>query len=174
MGRRRREIDVARAEELARKGLSNERIRHALGLSSATFYKRVRESKEVEEALTRARARTEADVADKLMAMMDDPNIPPKVRLTAVCWYLERRCGWTLNQIERRLEAENTTSTVPSITVQVQDFRLGNKTMSMEESARKIEELKAKGLLDSEGFPCQTAIECNVEGDGKQAEAPPA
>jgi len=174
MGRRKADIDIEKAEELASHGLTDKAIARALGVSAKTIQRRKGDMSALSASLARARAKMEAWAADKLVQMMDDPNIPPKVRLTAICWYLERRCGWTLNQIERRLEAENTTSTVPSITVQVQDFRLGNKPMSMEESAKKIEELTAKGVLDSEGYPCQTAIECNVEGDGKQAEAPPA
>lgn len=114
MGRKRREIDVARAEELARAGLSNEQIRHALGLSSGTFYARKRENEEVEEALTRARARTEADVADKLMAMMDDPEVPPKVRYLAATWWLERRGqGWTMAAVERAERAEDDVQAVP-------------------------------------------------------------
>lgn len=131
MARRRIEVNVAAAEELARAGLSNEQIRHALGISSSTFYARQRENAEIAEALTRARARTEADVADKLMAMMDDPDTPPKVRFLAMTWWLERRGqGWTAAAVERAaLEKDREQNLPPVIDVRVRPFNRDSPEM---------------------------------------------
>jgi len=119
MARRRIEVDVARAEELARAGLTDEAIASAMGLSSKTLQRRKKEVSELSAALTRARARAEGDVADKLMALMDDDGTPPKVRFLAMTWWLERRAGWTLAAMDKKLMGDALTHEVPTISVQI-------------------------------------------------------
>jgi len=163
MGCKKIEIDVQKAAGLAQRGLTDEKIARSLGISPKTFQRRKGEKSELSAALEKARADVEASLGDRILKLAKSDDAPPKVQLEACKYFLSVRCGWTQNQIERRLEAENTTSTVPSIEVQVVDFRLGNKPMSMEESTRKIDELKAKGVLDSEGRPRPEAFRRDQE-----------
>ena len=44
----------------------------------------------------RLEARAEGSVADRLVSLMNDPDIPARVQLDAVKFWLERRAGWTL------------------------------------------------------------------------------
>ena len=160
MGRRKADIDIAQAEEMASKGLTDKAIARALGVSAKTIQRRKADSSALSASLARARAKMEAWAADKLVQMMDDPNIPPKVRLTAICWYLERRCGWTLNHMERALEAENANLEIPKINVKIE------MPKHLEDAGRH-EVLKAPSDAE-DGIP---VFEPEIVGED---EAPPA
>lgn len=119
MARRRIEVDIARAEELARAGLTDEAIASAMGLSSKTLQRRKKEVSELSAALSRARARAEGSVADRLVSLMNDPDIPARVQLDAVKFWLERRAGWTLAAMDKKLMGDALTHEVPVINVQI-------------------------------------------------------
>lgn len=168
MGCKRIEIDVQKAAGLAQRGLTDEKIARSLGISPKTFQRRKGEKSELSAALEKARADVEASLGDRILKLAKSDDAPARVQLEACKYFLTMRCGWTQNQMERKLEAENAVSQIPSIEVQVVDYRLGDKPMTMEESARKIEELKAKGVLDDEGRPRPEAFRRDVEDAGGQ------
>jgi hypothetical protein len=113
MPQQKKTVDIRQVENLAARGLDNEKIRLALGLSSSTFYKRKRESAEIAEALMRGRAKGEMVMSDKLWEFateqkeifVDDEETGGKKKVTvyahddrsrleAVKFWLERRAGW--------------------------------------------------------------------------------
>ena len=113
MPQQKKKVDLRQVETLAARGLDNEKIRLALGLSSATFYARKKESKEVEGALSRGRAGGEMVMSDKLWEFASEKKTirvqneetgqwedvevyahDDRSRLEAVKFWLERRAGW--------------------------------------------------------------------------------
>ena len=114
MPKQKKPVDVRQVENLAARGLDNEKIRLALGLSSSTFYKRKRECAEIAEALARGRAKGEVVMTDKLWEFATEQKEvdvrdeatgekrkvkvyvhEERTRLDAVKFWLERRAGWT-------------------------------------------------------------------------------
>ena len=82
------EIDLKEVEALARRGLSQEQIANALGISETTLYDRKRESEEFAEAIKRGRAIGVGHVANKLMESVNAGNV------TAAIFYLKAQGGW--------------------------------------------------------------------------------
>jgi len=113
------EIDVKKCEALAQRGLTDEAIASAMGFSSKTLQRRKKEMSELSAALSRARARAEGSVADRLVSLMNDPDIPARVQLDAVKFWLERRAGWTLAAMDKKLMGDALTHEVPVINVQI-------------------------------------------------------
>lgn len=129
----RKEIDIEKAKALAARGLTNEKIAQALGISDYVFYARKRESKELSEALSRARSGAEAQVADKLWEIIskkedDEYVFPHKLRLKAIQFYLERRCGWCNKQ---KIDIES-----PKGTMSPKEANINLSTMTPEQIAK--------------------------------------
>lgn len=82
------QIDLTKVTELAKRGLTQEQIATALGISPTTLYARKKESKEFEEAIKRGQAQGIAVVTNKLMEQILDGNI------TAMIFYLKAKAGW--------------------------------------------------------------------------------
>ena len=64
-------IDIAEVERLAGMGCSIEHIAAQLGISHMTLYRRKREQKEVQEAITRGRNRSVVKWASKMATLAD-------------------------------------------------------------------------------------------------------
>ena len=87
-GRKRIAIDVTLVEEFAGEGLTQEQIAHSLGISPRTLDKRKADSAEFADAIKRGKARGIQFVANALMALIKDGNVP------ATIFYLKCRAGW--------------------------------------------------------------------------------
>lgn len=93
-------IDIERVEQLAARGLSNTDIAAALGIGRTTLQYKKKESEQLEQAITRARARSVAMVSDRFFEIInakdgDDYKFGEDARLNAMKFFLERRGGWT-------------------------------------------------------------------------------
>ena len=128
-------FSVEQAEALAARGLTNEKIADALGIGQTTFYRRKKEMEELEGALSRARARGEAKATDMLVEMFSSKYpedykekdlrgeyvYPPQVRLKALSFFLERRCGWTAHE---KLDVTSSDRSMTPVSVD-----LGNRSL---------------------------------------------
>jgi len=82
------EIDIKKVESFAERGLSQEQISAALGISETTLYARKRESEEFAEAIKRGRAKGVGFVANKLMEQIGGGNV------TAMIFFLKAQGQW--------------------------------------------------------------------------------
>ena len=81
--------DLAKVEQLASQGLTNEQIAHALGISPATLYSHKSKFLEFSEAITRGAAKGVATVTNALY------NKAQTGDTTACMFYLKARGGWS-------------------------------------------------------------------------------
>lgn len=92
MPRAKLDIDLAKVEELASRGLSMEKIAYCLGVSPRTLERRKQDMAEVAEAIKKGQSKGERAVADKLYeAAMDG-------KAWAICFFLKCRGGWKETQ----------------------------------------------------------------------------
>jgi transposase len=91
MGRKPIEIDLARVEQLAAEGLSEEQIALSLGISQDTITRRKQNSAAFAEALKRGKARGIKTVANTLFRAATDPEKP---NMAAAIFYLKARGQW--------------------------------------------------------------------------------
>ena len=82
------QIDLKKVRALAAKGLSQEKIALALGISERTLRNRKKESSEFAEAIKRGQAQGEAIIIDKLFEAAQAGEA------WAICFFLKCRCGW--------------------------------------------------------------------------------
>lgn len=82
------EIDLKKVEALAERGLSQQQIADALGISERTLRSRKQESAEFAEAIKRGQAKGIGHVANKLMESVNAGNV------TAAIFYLKAKAGW--------------------------------------------------------------------------------
>lgn len=106
-------VDLRQVENLAARGLDNEKVCLSLGISSRTFYRRKSEAAELDEALKRGRAKGEMVMSDKLWELAtekkkirvqneetgqwEDAEVyahDDRSRLDSIKFWLERRAGW--------------------------------------------------------------------------------
>jgi hypothetical protein len=90
-GRPRIEIDLARVEQLAAEGLSEEQIALSLGISQDTIYRRKNSSAAFADALKRGKARGVETVANTLFRAATDSEKP---NMAAAIFYLKARGQW--------------------------------------------------------------------------------
>lgn len=125
MGRRKIGIDEAtlkKAEALAQRGLTDAEVALSLGLSERTFQRRKRDMAELAETLSRARARAEGILANRVweLALNGTGDVPAKVSLNAATWLLARRHGWTEEAAMAKAASEEAARAIPvSIDVKV-------------------------------------------------------
>lgn len=86
------EIDLAKVEALASRGLTKQQIADALGVSQTTFYARQKESEEFEEAIKRGQAKGVASVSNKLY------ESAMRGEAWAVCFFLKTKGGFKETQ----------------------------------------------------------------------------
>ena len=86
-------IDLAKVEQLASQGLTQEQIAASLGICVRTLQKRKNENAEVAEAVKRGQAKGIAFVTNKLMQAVKNGNI------TAMIFYLKTKGGWSEKQL---------------------------------------------------------------------------
>lgn len=113
MPRQKIEIDLHQVENLAARGLTNDKIAYAMGFSPRTFYNNKKDNAELAEAIARGRAKGEMVVSDVLFDMatnkekvevevatkqgvvtIKQDKYDEKTRLDAAKFWLERRGGW--------------------------------------------------------------------------------
>lgn len=80
------QIDLAKVEQLAAIGDTQEEIARALGIGVSTLEKRLRESKEFKDALKRGKERGIREIENVLFQAARDGN------MTACIFYLKNRC----------------------------------------------------------------------------------
>lgn len=97
---------IAEAERMASVGLMDKEIYAAMGISRDVFYKRKRYNKEFKDALARGRSRGHEAVASKLYEVAMTGNV------SALTFYLARRCGWTEKQEEKHEEGKSKPITI--------------------------------------------------------------
>jgi predicted transcriptional regulator len=89
------EIDIRKVEALAERGLSQEQIAAALGISEGTLYARKKENEEFDAAIKRGRSKGIGHVANKLMEQINAGNI------AATIFFLKAQAGWRdANKVE--------------------------------------------------------------------------
>lgn len=82
------EIDIQKVKALAQRGLSQEKIALALGVSERTLRNRKKESTEFAEAIKKGQSEGEAMIVDKLFEAAN------RGEAWAICFFLKCRCGW--------------------------------------------------------------------------------
>lgn len=85
MGRPKIEIDVARVEELAGKGLSQSEIALSLGINEKTLRRKKLQLSVLSEAIKRGRVNAAEEVSNKLYGLCMEGN------LGAIIWYEKTR-----------------------------------------------------------------------------------
>lgn len=98
------EIDLAKVEALASRGLTKQQIADALGVSQTTFYARQKESEEFEEAIKRGQAKGVASVSNKLY------ESAMRGEAWAVCFFLKTKGGYKETQKLEMTADVNTTN----------------------------------------------------------------
>lgn len=98
------EIDLAKVEALASRGLTKQQIADALGVSQTTFYARQKESEEFEEAIKRGQAKGVASVSNKLY------ESAMRGEAWAVCFFLKTKGGYKETQKVEMTADVNTTN----------------------------------------------------------------
>lgn len=107
------QIDLHQVENLAARGLTNDKIAYAMGFSPRTLYNNKKENAELAEAIARGRAKGEMVVSDVLFDMatskekvevevatkqgievIKQDKYDERTRLEAAKFWLERRGGW--------------------------------------------------------------------------------
>ena len=88
------DIDLKKVEALAERGLSQEQIADALGISTSTLYERKRESADFGQAIKRGKAKGIGHVANKLMEAVNAGNV------TAAIFFLKAQGGWRDQPVE--------------------------------------------------------------------------
>ena len=66
MAKERIDIDLNKVESLASRGLTQQQIADALGISRTTLYGRIKESEQFEQAIKKGQAKGVASVSNKL------------------------------------------------------------------------------------------------------------
>jgi len=84
----RKSIDLEKVEELASRGLSQEQIAAALGISARTLGSRKAESAEFADAIKRGQAKGIEEIANALFANAKAGNV------TAQIFFLKARAQW--------------------------------------------------------------------------------
>lgn len=82
------QIDLAKVEAFAARGLSQEQIADALGISERTLRNRKQESSEFAEAIKRGQSKGIAQVANALFEKVKGGDT------TAMIFFLKARAGW--------------------------------------------------------------------------------
>lgn len=82
------QIDLVQVEALAQRGLTQQQIADALGISVSTLYKNKRENEEFVDAIKRGKAKGIAVATNKLFELMKEGN------LGAVIFFLKTQGGW--------------------------------------------------------------------------------
>lgn len=82
------ELDLAKIEAYASRGLKKMEIAAALGISTKTLYRREQDTEEVAEALERGRSKGVAVVADHLMKAIEGGDV------RAMIFFLKSVGGW--------------------------------------------------------------------------------
>jgi hypothetical protein len=103
------ELDIAKIEELAGSGLTEQEICLCIGISRTTLYRRKRDAAAVAEAIERGKAKAHAVVANALFELCKERN------LGAIVWFEKSRCGMSedaelirrIEQLERTLEQDD-------------------------------------------------------------------
>ncbi len=96
------EIDLAKVEAFAARGLTQEQIADALGISPRTLQSRKAESAEFADAIKRGQSRGIAQVANALFEKVKGGDT------TAMIFFLKARAGWKEAQ---RIELEDSEKT---------------------------------------------------------------
>lgn len=87
--RKRIELDLARVEELAANGLSEEEVAASMGVSRVTIQRRKREDEAFVSAWKRGKQKSFAEVTNTLMSLVREKN------LGAVVWFEKTRKGYS-------------------------------------------------------------------------------
>lgn len=87
------EIDIQQVEILASRGLNQEQIAAALGISERTLRNRKRDTAEVAAAIKKGKARAVSYVAGKLQKLIEQEN------LGAIIFFLKTQGGWKEHQV---------------------------------------------------------------------------
>jgi hypothetical protein len=103
------ELDIAKIEEMAGQGLTEQEICLCIGISRTTLYRRKRDAAAVAEAIERGKAKAHAVVANALFELCKERN------LGAIVWFEKSRCGMSedaelirrIEQLERTLEQDD-------------------------------------------------------------------
>lgn len=86
--RPRLDVDLAKVEQYAALGLSQEQIAQCLGISPRLLYYKKKQSAEFAEAIKRGKAKGIAVVTSKLMEQVKAGNV------TAMIFFLKSQAGW--------------------------------------------------------------------------------
>jgi DNA invertase Pin-like site-specific DNA recombinase len=103
------ELDIAKIEELAGSGLTEQEICRCTGISRTTLYRRKRDASAVAEAIERGKAKAHAVVANALFELCKQGN------LGAIVWFEKSRFGMSeeaelvrrIEQLEARIEQDD-------------------------------------------------------------------
>lgn len=106
---------LKQAEALAQRGLTDAEVALSLGLSERTFQRRKRDMAVLAESLSRARAKAEGILANRIweLALNGTGDVPAKVSLNAATWLLARRHGWTEEAAMARAASEEDAQAIP-------------------------------------------------------------
>ncbi len=111
------QLDPAKVEQLAMRGLTIEQICLALGVAPNTLYARIKENASLDEAMQRGRARGVEAVANGLYT-----NAVRRNNVAAQMFFLKTRGGF--NEPTRPTESDDMDATPISVVVQVKDARV--------------------------------------------------
>lgn len=98
------EIDLDEVETLASRGLTQQQIADALGISVDTLYSRKRENQDFQEAIKRGQAKGVASVSNKLY------ESAMRGEAWAVCFFLKTKGGYKETQKVEMTADVNTTN----------------------------------------------------------------
>lgn len=103
-------IDLAQVEQLAARGLSQQQIAYALGISERTLYARKKENADFADAIKKGRALGVSVVAGHLMRQIERGNI------TAIIFYLKAQAGWKETQVVDNISTDGSMTPKPLLT----------------------------------------------------------
>ena len=92
MAKERIDIDLNKVESLASRGLTQQQIADALGISRTTLYGRIKESEQFEQAIKKGQAKGVASVSNKLY------ESAMRGEAWAVCFFLKTKGGFKETQ----------------------------------------------------------------------------